>query len=92
MSFGVSYNPDIGGLGDGKLLTALPNDTTELGFVGCNLGDNASTHIVAFIQRSKRLRMVCVEDSHFSNRAKVLTRGLTKHLFGCVTIVKLSGD
>ena len=87
MSFGVSYNPDIGGLGDGKLLTALPNDTMELGLVGCNLGDNASTHIVAFIQRSKRLRMVCVEDNHFSKRVKVLIRGSTKHLFDCVTTV-----
>ena len=61
MSFSVSYTPDISGLGVGKLLNALPDDTTELGLVGCNLGDNASTHIVAFIQLSKRLRMVCVD-------------------------------
>ena len=87
MSFSVSYNPDISGLGVGKLLNALPDDTTELGLVGCNLGDNASTHIVAFIQRSKRLRMVCVEDNHFSNSVKVLIRDSAKHLFGCVTIV-----
>ena len=87
VSFSVSYNPNISGLGVGKLLNALPDDTTELGLVGCNLGDSALTHIVVFIQRSKRLRMVCVEDNHFSNRIKVLIRGSTKHLFGCITIV-----
>jgi len=87
MSFSASYNPDIGSLGVGNLLNALPDNITELGLVGCNLGDNASTHIVAFIQRSKRLRMVCVEDNHFSNKVKMLIRGSTKHLFSCVTIV-----
>jgi hypothetical protein len=92
MSLNVSYNSDISGLGVGELLNALPNDTPELGLIGCNLGDNASTHIVGFIQRSKRLWMVCVKDTHFSNRVKVLIRGPTKRLFGRVTIVLLSSD
>jgi hypothetical protein len=87
MSFSMSYNPDIGNLGVGKILNALPDNTTELGLVGCNLGDNASSHIVAFIQHSKTLRMVCAEDNHFSSSVKMLIRRSTKHLSGCVTIV-----
>ena len=87
MSFSMSYNPDIGDLGIGEVLNALPDDTTELGLVGCELDDSASTHIVEFIQRSKTLQMVCVEDNKFSTDAKIFIRGSTKHLPACVTIL-----
>jgi len=87
MSFSMSYNPDIGDLGVGEVLNALPDNTTELGLVGCELDDNASTHIVEFVQRSKTLRMVCVEDNKFSTDAKIFIRGSTKHLPACVTIL-----
>jgi hypothetical protein len=87
MSFSMSYNPDIGDLGVGELLNALPDNTTELGLVGCELDDNASIHIVEFIQRSKTLRMVCVEDNKFSTDAKISIRSSTKHLLKCVTIL-----
>jgi len=87
MSFSMSYNPDIGGLGIADVLNALPEDTTELGLVGCELDDSASTHIVEFIQRSKTLRIVCVEDNKFSTDAKIFIRGSTKHLPACVTIL-----
>ena len=87
MSFSMSYNPGIGGLGVSEVLSALPDDTTELGLVGCELDDSASTNIVEFIQRSKTLRMVCAEDNKFSTDAKVFIRGSTKHLPECVTIL-----
>jgi hypothetical protein len=87
MSFSMSYNPDIGDLGIGEVLNALPDDTTELGLVGCELDDSASTHIVEFIQRSKALRIVCVEDNKFSTDAKIFIRDSTKHLPACVTIL-----
>ena len=45
MSFSVSYDPDIGGLGVGKLQNALSDDTTELGLLHCDLGGNASTRL-----------------------------------------------
>ena len=83
----MSYNPDIGGLGIADVLNALPEDTTEIGLVGCELDDSASTHIVEFIQRSKALRIVCVEDNKFSTDAKIFIRDSTKHLPACVTIL-----
>ena len=45
----MSYNPDIGNLGIGEILNALPNDITELGLVGCELDDDASPDIIMFI-------------------------------------------
>jgi len=87
MSFSMSYNPDIGNLGIGEILNALPNDITELGLVGCELDDDASPDIVMFIQRSTTLKVVCLENNKFSNDAKIFIRDSTKHLPECVTIL-----
>jgi hypothetical protein len=87
MSFSMSYNPDIGNLGIGEILNALPNDITELGLVGCELDDDASPDIIMFIQRSTTLQLVCLENNKFSNDAKIFIRDSTKHLPECVTIL-----
>jgi hypothetical protein len=82
-SVSVSHNPGITELGLKRLLEALPDHTTELGLVGCGLGDKSANNIALFLRRSNKLKMVCDESNNFSPEAKSLIMNSTTHLSRC---------
>lgn len=66
-SFSVSYNPMLGDDGVLTLSTALPPDVSDIGFVGCGIGDEGGTALLRWAQKSTQLRMICVEGNSFSD-------------------------
>ena len=60
-SFSLSYN-NIGDKGASTLANALPNTLTELGLVGCSIGDQGGKAILEWAKYAHGLQMICVED------------------------------
>jgi len=69
-SFSASYNPDLNDAGAIVLAGSFPKTMTELGLVGCSLGDAGGTAILEWAQKASSLRMVCVEGNNFSSGLK----------------------
>ncbi len=69
-SFSVSYNPDMNDTGATALMAALPTSVTEIGMVGCGLGDASGRAVLNLADRSRALRMICVEGNDFSARMR----------------------
>ncbi|MDA9979925.1 hypothetical protein N9E38_00630 [Yoonia sp.] len=65
-SFSISYNPSIGDVGAIALLTKLPKTVTELGMVGCALGDESGKALLDWGRQATKVRMVCVEGNQYS--------------------------
>ena len=65
-SFSLSYNPEITDQGVGLLVKAFPPQITELGLVGCDLGDEAGEGIYQYLENSE-LGLVCIEGNNFSS-------------------------
>jgi hypothetical protein len=65
-SFSASYNPDLGDAGATALAKAFPETMTELGLVGCSVGDAGGNSILEWAQTARGLRMICVEGNDFS--------------------------
>ncbi|MEC8478734.1 MAG: hypothetical protein VXZ12_09350, partial [SAR324 cluster bacterium] len=64
-SFSLSYNPEITDQEVGLLVKAFPPQITELGPVGCDLGDEAGEGIYQYLENSA-LELVCIEGNNFS--------------------------
>ena len=64
-SFSLSYNPEITDQGVVLLVKAFPPQITELGLVGCDLGDEAGEGIYQYLKNSS-LELVCIEGNNFS--------------------------
>lgn len=75
-SFSASYNPELGDIGAATLATAFPATMTELGFVGCSVGDAGARPLLIWARNAPNLRMVCVEGNNFSARIKQQFRDL----------------
>ncbi len=69
-SFSVSYNPGLGDAGATILAHAFPASMTELGMVGCSIGDTGGRAILHWAQSAPNLQMVCVEGNNFSAELK----------------------
>ena len=69
------------------LLESLPDNVTEFGVVACDLADAAGEHLVSFISRSKKLKVICVEDNFFSSSMASKIFGAVRHLPGCLIVV-----
>lgn len=65
-SFSASYNPDLGNAGAAALAEAFPETMTELGLVGCSIGDAGAHAILEWARTAPDLRMICVEENNFS--------------------------
>ena len=65
-SFSASYNPDLGNAGVAALAEAFPETMTELGLVGCSIGDAGAHAILEWARTAPDLRMICVEGNKFS--------------------------
>ena len=69
-SFSASYNPDLGDGGAAALAEAFPETMTELGLVGCSVGDAGARPILEWARSAPDLRMICVEGNKFSAGVK----------------------
>ena len=69
-SFSASYNPDLSDAGAMVLAGSFPKTMTELGLVGCSLGETGGTAILEWAKKASNLRMVCVEGNNFSSGLK----------------------
>jgi len=76
-SFSVSYNPELQDAGIATLIKALPSTVTELGVVGCEIGDVGGDILLVWAQSAPELRMICLEQNQLSNemRQRFLTLG-----------------
>jgi hypothetical protein len=69
-SFSASYNPDLGDGGAAALAEAFPETMTELGLVGCSIGDAGAHAILEWARTAPNLRMICVEGNKISAGVK----------------------
>jgi hypothetical protein len=69
-SFSASYNSDLGDDGAAALAEAFPETMTELGLVGCSVGDVGARAILEWAQTAPNLRMICVEGNKISAGVK----------------------
>jgi hypothetical protein len=75
-SFSASYNPELGDVGAATLATAFPATMTELGLVGCSVGDAGARPILEWARSAPNLKMICVEGNNFSAGMKTQFRDL----------------
>jgi len=65
-SFSISYNAEIGDDGVVALVGSFPTSLSEIGMVGCDLGDESAEVLLQFAQTVPNLKMMCIEDNRFS--------------------------
>ncbi len=65
-SFSVSYNPLLGDRGAAALARSLPQTVSEIGFVGCEIGDIGGEALLKWARQAPHLSMICVEENAFS--------------------------
>lgn len=65
-SVSVSYNPALSDAGAQTLADSLPSVLPELGMVGCEVTDVGGRALLAWAERAKGLRMLCIEENQFS--------------------------
>ena len=68
-SFSLSYNA-IGDEGANILATCLPATLTELGLVGCWIGDQGGAELLKWVRCARGLRMICIEDNRLSGKMR----------------------
>ncbi len=78
-SFSASFNPDLGDTGAAALAEVFPETMTELGLVGCSIGDAGGRAILEWARIAPRLRMICVEGNRFSVDIRSQFQDLAPH-------------
>jgi len=68
-SFSLSYNA-IGDEGAKNLANSLPATLTELGLVGCSIGDRGGKAILDWAKHASGLHMICIEDNKMSDEMR----------------------
>ena len=68
-SFSLSYNA-IGDQGAKNLADSLPTTLTELGLVGCSIGDRGGKAILDWAKHAHGLHMICIEDNKMSDQMR----------------------
>jgi hypothetical protein len=74
-SFSLSYNT-IGDQGAMTLANALPKTLTELGLVGCSIGDQGGKEILEWAKNASGLRLICIEENNISEELRNQFRSL----------------
>lgn len=69
-SFSASYNPDLGDAGVVVLAEAFPTTMSELGLVGCAIGDVGGRAILKWAKSAPELGMICVEGNAMSAKVR----------------------
>jgi hypothetical protein len=70
-SFSMSYNPKLRNEGVLSLVHSLPATVTEIGLVGCGVGDHGAKALITWVAKAPKLRMLCVEQNALSSATKV---------------------
>ena len=68
-SISFSYNL-IGDAGAIDLAQSLPLSVSEIGLVGCEIGDQGGKAILNWMQNTSNLQMICIEQNNFSECVK----------------------
>ena len=58
------------------LANALPKTLTELGLVGCSIGDQGGKEILEWAKYAGGLRLICIEENNISEELRNQFRGL----------------
>lgn len=69
-SISFSYNRLMGNEGAIAMAKGLPDTITEIGLVGCGIGDLGGSAILNWAKSLKHLRMICIEQNSFSEELK----------------------
>ena len=69
-SFSMSYNPKLRNEGVLSLVNSLPASVTQIGLVGCGIGDPGAEALITWVTKAPKLRMLCVEQNALSSAAK----------------------
>lgn len=78
-SFSMSYNAELGDEGVLSVCKNLPDSVTEIGLVGCGVGDKGAAALIEWALPVVALRWLCVEDNDFSDEAKDRLLQLTQN-------------
>jgi hypothetical protein len=65
-SFSASYNPDLTDAGVIALSAAFPLTMSDLGLVGCGIGDRGDLGVLSWAQNAASPRMICIEENDLS--------------------------
>lgn len=86
-SFSVSYNPLLGDNGTAVLAKSLPQTVSEIGFVGCGMGDVGGQAVLEWAGQAPSLSMICVEENELSDSSKKRFRELATQRTGLLVVV-----
>lgn len=86
-SFSVSYNPLLGDHGAAALAESLPQSVSEVGFVGCDIGDAGGEALLKWAGQAPSLSMICVEGNAFSQSTEMRFRDLARERAGLLVVV-----
>ena len=76
-SISFSYNA-LGDEGAIAFANSFPHSITEVGLVGCAIGDTGGLAMLNWAKTSKQLRMICIEQNSFSDALKREYRQFSK--------------
>lgn len=79
-SFSMSYNP-LGSAGAITMVQMLPFSVQELGMVGCEIGEKGGVAILEWTKQASDLRVLCIEQNHFSNALKAEFRKVLPEVY-----------
>ena len=86
-SFSMSYNPNLRDKGAVILAQNLPSTLTEIGLVGCGIGDKGAEALMVLAQKTPKLYWLCVENNAFSNDTKQQLLKLSQQRNGLLIVV-----
>ncbi|MFQ3214005.1 MAG: Leucine-rich repeat (LRR) protein [Marivirga sp.] len=69
-SISFSYNPLLGDIGAITIANNLPELISEIGLVGCEIGDAGARVLINKIEDLPNLRMLCIEQNKLSESVK----------------------
>ncbi|MFK8035921.1 MAG: hypothetical protein AB8B94_17440 [Hyphomicrobiales bacterium] len=86
-SFSISYNRNVQDAGAVSFIHNLPKSITEIGMVGCDLGDETGEALLQWIHQANALKMICVEGNNFSSDMRQKLSKLAATTSGLLVIV-----
>jgi hypothetical protein len=70
IAISFSYNSSLGDKGAILLAQCLPLSISEIGLVACGMNDLGGYAILNWVKAAPNLRMICMEENHFSDELK----------------------
>jgi len=86
-SFSMSYNSNLRDEGAVIIANNLPSTLTEIGLVGCGIGDIGAEALIVLAQKTPKLHWLCVENNAFSNDTKQQLLKLGQQRNGLLVVV-----